>query len=93
MADFLGLMKQAAELKSKMEALQTELEAAEVEGVSGALQERDQGLQADLHDEAEGEVQARLQEGHRRHLQGLEQDDVRAGGIPVGRVPLLARVA
>ena len=35
MADFLGLMKQAAELKTKMEALQAELEATEVEGVSG----------------------------------------------------------
>jgi nucleoid-associated protein EbfC len=35
MADFLGLMKQAAELKSKMEAMQAELDSAEVEGVSG----------------------------------------------------------
>jgi nucleoid-associated protein EbfC len=36
MADFLGLMKQAAELKSKMEAMQAELDSVEVEGVSGA---------------------------------------------------------
>jgi DNA-binding YbaB/EbfC family protein len=35
MADFLGLMKQAAELKSKMEAMQAELEAVEVDGTSG----------------------------------------------------------
>ena len=35
MADFLGLMKQAAELKSKMEAMQAELEASEVEGAAG----------------------------------------------------------
>ena len=35
MADFLGLMKQATELKSKMEAMQAELESAEVEGTSG----------------------------------------------------------
>lgn len=35
MADFLGLMKQAAELKSKMEAMQTELERIEVEGAAG----------------------------------------------------------
>jgi nucleoid-associated protein EbfC len=35
MADFLGLMKQAAELKSKMEAMQTELEQIEVEGSGG----------------------------------------------------------
>jgi nucleoid-associated protein EbfC len=35
MADFLGLMKQAAELKSKMEAMQTELARLEVEGSAG----------------------------------------------------------
>ena len=35
MADFLGLMRQAAELKSKMEAMQAELDQIEVEGTSG----------------------------------------------------------
>jgi nucleoid-associated protein EbfC len=35
MADFLGLMKQAAEFKTKMEALQAELDHVEVEGVAG----------------------------------------------------------
>jgi DNA-binding YbaB/EbfC family protein len=35
MADFMGLMKQAAELKSKMEAMQAELDQVEVEGASG----------------------------------------------------------
>jgi nucleoid-associated protein EbfC len=35
MADFMGLMKQAAELKSKMEAMQAELERIEVEGIAG----------------------------------------------------------
>jgi nucleoid-associated protein EbfC len=35
MADFLGLMKQAAELKSKMEAMQSELDRLEVEGTAG----------------------------------------------------------
>ena len=35
MPDFLGLMKQASELKSKMEAMQAELERLEVEGSSG----------------------------------------------------------
>ena len=35
MTDFLGLMKQAAELKSKMEAMQAELDQIEVEGASG----------------------------------------------------------
>ena len=35
MADFLGLMKQAAELKSKMEAMQAALGNLEVEGAAG----------------------------------------------------------
>jgi DNA-binding YbaB/EbfC family protein len=35
MTDFLGLMKQAAELKSKMEAMQAELDQIEVEGSAG----------------------------------------------------------
>ena len=33
--DFMGMMKQAAELKSKMEAMQAELDQIEVEGVAG----------------------------------------------------------
>ncbi len=36
MADFLGMMKQAAQLQSKMKAMQDELETTEVEGASGA---------------------------------------------------------
>lgn len=35
MANILGMMKQAAELKSKMEAMQAELDQIEVEGTSG----------------------------------------------------------
>jgi DNA-binding YbaB/EbfC family protein len=35
MADFLGMMKQAAQLQSKMKAMQDELEHIEVEGLSG----------------------------------------------------------
>jgi nucleoid-associated protein EbfC len=35
MADFMGLMKQAAELKTKMEAMQAELDRLEVEGAAG----------------------------------------------------------
>ena len=35
MPDFLGLMKQASELKSKMEAMQAELDRFEVEGTAG----------------------------------------------------------
>jgi nucleoid-associated protein EbfC len=33
--DFMGMMKQAAELKSKMEAMQAELDQVEVEGAAG----------------------------------------------------------
>ena len=35
MADFLGMMKQAAQLQSKMKAIQDELDHVEVEGISG----------------------------------------------------------
>ncbi|MBR1217394.1 YbaB/EbfC family nucleoid-associated protein [Bradyrhizobium sp. U87765 SZCCT0131] len=35
MADFLGMMKQAAQLQSKMKAMQDELEQTEVEGIAG----------------------------------------------------------
>jgi nucleoid-associated protein EbfC len=35
MPDFLGLMKQATELKSKMEAMQAELDRIEVDGAAG----------------------------------------------------------
>ncbi len=35
MPDFADLMKQAAELKSKMEALQAELERLEIDGAAG----------------------------------------------------------
>ena len=35
MADFLGMMKQATQLKSKMDDLQAELDQIEVEGTAG----------------------------------------------------------
>ncbi len=35
MSDFMGLMKQAAQLQSKMQALQSELEQIEVQGTAG----------------------------------------------------------
>ena len=35
MADFLGLMKQAAQLQSKMQEMQAELDTITVEGLSG----------------------------------------------------------
>jgi DNA-binding YbaB/EbfC family protein len=36
MPDFMGLMKQAAELKAKMDELNAELDRTEVEGTAGA---------------------------------------------------------
>jgi DNA-binding YbaB/EbfC family protein len=35
MADFLGMMKQAAQLQAKMQAMQAELDSIEVEGFAG----------------------------------------------------------
>jgi DNA-binding YbaB/EbfC family protein len=35
MADFMGMMKQAAQLQSKMQELQAELDTIEVEGTAG----------------------------------------------------------
>jgi nucleoid-associated protein EbfC len=35
MADFMGMMKKAAELQSKMQAMQAELDTISVEGASG----------------------------------------------------------
>ena len=35
MADFMGMMKQAAQLQSKMQALQAELDQMEIEGTAG----------------------------------------------------------
>ena len=35
MTDFLGLMKQAAQMQAKMQELQTELDQTEVEGTAG----------------------------------------------------------
>ena len=40
MADFLGMMKQAAQLQSKMQAMQEELGHVEVEGIPAAVSSR-----------------------------------------------------
>ena len=48
MADFLGMMKQAAQLQSKMQAMQEELGNVEVEGISGG------GLVSRAHDREDG---------------------------------------
>jgi nucleoid-associated protein EbfC len=99
MADFLGLMKQAAELKSKMEAMQAELDSIEVEGAAGA------GL-VTLKLSGKGEVRsARVDESllrpdqkdivqdlivaahadARRKLEGILQERMQAltGGLPL----------
>ena len=58
MADFLGMMKQAAHLQSKMQAMQEELGHVEVEGVSGG------GLVTALNDarrKAEAAMQEKMQ--------------------------------
>jgi DNA-binding YbaB/EbfC family protein len=38
MADFLGMMKQAAQLQSKMQAMQEELGSVEVEGITAKME-------------------------------------------------------
>ena len=65
MADFLGLMKQAAELKSKMEAMQAELERLEVEGAAGANPAREE-----TREQEEAAVAALT----RRYLEIIEQE-------------------
>lgn len=51
MANILGLMKQAAELKSKMEAMQAELDQIEVDGSAG-------GAMVNVRINAKGELRA-----------------------------------
>lgn len=99
MADFLGLMKQAAELKSKMEAMQAELEASEVEGtaggglvavtLSGKGEMRGVKIDDTLLKPSEKEVlQDLLVAAHadaRRKAEALMQDKMKnvAGGLPL----------
>ena len=99
MADFLGLMKQATELKSKMEAMQAELDQTEVEGVAGAglvtvkLSGKGEmkGVKIDelLIKPAEKEiVEDLIVAAHadaRRKAEALMQDKMRAvtGGLPL----------
>src|SRR5262249_44354592 len=99
MADFLGLMKQAAELKSKMEAMQAELETAEVEGTSGgglvAVRLNGKGemrgvkIDGSLLKASEKEIlEDLLVAAHaeaRRRVEALLQDKMKnvAGGLPL----------
>jgi nucleoid-associated protein EbfC len=99
MADFMGLMKQAAELKSKMETAQAELDVAEVEGVaggglvtiklSGKGDMKSAAIDASLLKPSEKEiVEDLLVAAHadaRRKVEGLVQEKMRnvTGGLPI----------
>ena len=99
MADILGLMKQAAELKSKMEAMQAELDQIEVEGSAGgglvtvklSAKGEMKGLRIDASlmkpDETEI-VEDLIVTAHadaRRKAEALLQDKMKAltGGLPL----------
>jgi nucleoid-associated protein EbfC len=99
MPDFMGLMKQAAELKSKMEAMQAELDHIEVEGTAGGglvgikLSGKGEmkGAQVDpsLLQADQGEIlEDLLVAAHadaRRKLETMLQDKMQAltGGLPL----------
>jgi DNA-binding YbaB/EbfC family protein len=99
MADFLGLMKQAAELKSRMEAMQAELDQIEVEGVSGGglvfVKLSAKGdmkavkIDASLIKPQEGEILEDLivaaHADARRKLEGVMQEKMKSvtGGLPL----------
>ena len=99
MPDFLGLMKQAAELKSKIEAMQAELERVEVEGSAGGglvtvklsgkgevkAAHVDQSLlKPDQREIVEDLIVAAHADG-RRKLEAVLQDKMQAltGGLPL----------
>ena len=99
MPDFLGLMKQATELKSKMEAMQAELDRLEVEGsaggglltvkISGKGELRGAHIDESLLKPDQKEiVEDLLVAAHadaRRKLEALLQDKMQAmaGGLPL----------
>jgi DNA-binding YbaB/EbfC family protein len=99
MVDFLGLMKQAAELKSRMEAMQAELDQIEVEGVSGGglvfIKLSAKGdmkavkIDASLIKPQEGEILEDLivaaHADARRKLEGMMQEKMKSvtGGLPL----------
>jgi DNA-binding YbaB/EbfC family protein len=99
MTDFLGLMKQAAELKSKMEAMQAELDEIEIEGVSGAGlvfvklsakgEMKSVKIDASLIKPQESEIMEDLivaaHTDARRKLEGVVQEKMKSltGGLPL----------
>jgi hypothetical protein len=99
MPDFLGLMKQAAEFKTKMEAMQAELDRLEVEGTAGGgmialrlsgkgdlrgVQNDDTLLKPDQKEIVEDLVVAAHADA-RRKLEALLADKMQAltGGLPL----------
>jgi nucleoid-associated protein EbfC len=99
MPDFLGLMKQAAELKSKMEAMQAELDRVEVDGSAGgglvtiklsgkgevkAVHIDDSLLKPDQREIIEDLLVAAYADARRR-LETVLQDKMQAltGGLPL----------
>ena len=99
MADFMGMMKKAAELQSKMQQMQAELESVEVEGVSGGGVVRVtmsgkgdlKGVKIDdslLKPDEKEIVEDLLVTAHadaRRKLEGVMADKMKAltGGLPL----------
>jgi DNA-binding YbaB/EbfC family protein len=99
MVDFLGLMKQASELKSKMEAMQAELDRIEVEGAAGGglltvkLSGKGELKAAQIDDslfkpDQKGILEDLIVAAHadaRRKLEILLQDKMQAmtGGLPL----------
>ena len=99
MPDFLGLMKQAAELKSKMENMQAELERMEVEGTAGGGMlavtlsgkgelrhvKVDESLLKPDQKEIIEDLMVAAHADARRKLEGMLQDKMQAmtGGLPL----------
>lgn len=99
MADFMGLMKQAAQLQSKMQAMQAELDTIEVEGTAGGgmvavkltAKGELKGIQVDdsLMKPSEKEIlEDLLVAAHadaRRKAEGVMQEKMKAltGGLPL----------
>ena len=99
MADFLGMMKQAAQLQSKMQAMQEELGNVEVEGISGGglvsvrmtakMEVKAVRIDPSLMKADEKEIlEDLLVAAHadaRRKAEGLMQDKMKAltGGLPL----------
>ena len=99
MPDFLGMMKQAAQLQSKMQAMQEELGQIEVEGISGGglvavrmtAKMEVKGVRIDpslMKPDEKGIVEDLLVAAHadaRRKAEALLQDKMKelTGGLPL----------